>query len=81
METRQFQSEIQSNSGILGLLAVLNGLVLIAANLEAYKSRKVSTGYGESTYIGLIMGSMLQVVLVGAPLLIWVNDNPQPASL
>jgi hypothetical protein len=24
---------------------------------------------------------MLQVVLVGAPLLIWVNDTPQPASL
>jgi hypothetical protein len=61
---------------IVSIVAVLNGAALIGANVEAYKSRNVDTEYGESNYIGLIMGSYLQVVAVGLPLFFLVNDNP-----
>jgi hypothetical protein len=61
---------------ILALLGALNGAALVGANVEAWKARKVDTEFGESSYIGLIMASMLQVVLVGVPLSFLVQDNP-----
>lgn len=61
---------------IVSFVAVLNGAALIGANVEAYKARNVDTEFGESSYIGLIMGSYLQVVAVGLPLFFLVNDNP-----
>jgi len=61
---------------ILALLGALNGAALVGANVEAWKARKISTEYGESSYIGLIMVSMLQVVLVGVPLSFLVHENP-----
>jgi competence protein ComGC len=60
----------------VSVVAVLNGVALIGANVEAYKARNVDTEFGESNYIGLIMGSYLQVVAVGLPLFFLVNDNP-----
>jgi gamma-aminobutyric acid type B receptor len=69
------------NSGVTwkvaaALLAATNGAALILANVEAYKARAVSTEYGESKYIAMAMGSMLQIMLVGVPLLFLVDDNP-----
>ena len=61
---------------IVSVLAILNGAALIGANFEAYKARNVDTEFGESSYIGLIMGSFLQVVAVGLPLFFLVKDNP-----
>jgi hypothetical protein len=58
------------------LLGVLNGIALVLANVEAYRARRIATEYGESRYIGMIMASILQVVVVGAPLLFLVNNNP-----
>jgi len=66
---------------ILTMLAVLNGASLIGANVKAWKARKIDTEYGESSYIGLIMASILQVVLVGVPLIFLVTDIPRPVSL
>jgi len=60
---------------ILVLLGILNGGVLIVANVEAYKARKIDTEYGESVYIGLIMLLYLQLVLVGVPLFFLVQSN------
>ena len=60
---------------ILVLLGLLNGGVLIVANVEAYKARKIDTEFGESVYIGLIMLCFLQIVLVGVPLFFLVYDN------
>lgn len=58
-------------------LAVLNlGLVLLA-NWQAYEARRLEQEIAESKYIGLIMGSMVQAVLLGGPLLALVDDNPQ----
>ena len=61
---------------MVALLSALNGAALIGANVEAWKARKIDTEYGESSYIGLIMASILQVVLVGVPLTFLVKDNP-----
>jgi hypothetical protein len=60
----------------VALIGALNGFALILANIEAYKARHISTEYGESKHIAMIMASLLQVVLVGLPLLFLVDDNP-----
>jgi len=60
---------------IVTLIGVLNGGLLISANVEAYKARHFDTEYGESVYIGLIMLSFLQVLLVGIPLFFIVHEN------
>jgi len=60
---------------IVVLLGILNGGVLIVANVEAYKARTIDTEYGESVYIGLIMLFFLQIVLVGVPLFFIVQSN------
>jgi hypothetical protein len=52
---------------------------LILANVQAYQARKVETEYAESTYIGIAMLLIMQVLLVGVPLMFLVRDNP-PAS-
>lgn len=62
--------------GILIVLGIVNGAALILANIEAYKARRITTEYGESKHIAMIMGSILQVIIVGLPLLFLVDDNP-----
>jgi hypothetical protein len=74
--TCSVQDDSSSWKVIVSILGILNGAALIASNVEAYKARKVDTDYGESSYIGLIMGSYLQIVLVGLPLYFLVQDNP-----
>lgn len=61
------------------LLAVVNFSALVLANWQAYQARHLSTEYGESKYIAIAMASILQVVIVGIPLLFLVNENP-PAN-
>jgi len=60
----------------ISLLAILNGLALFLANFQAYQARNLATEYGESKYIGMAMLCILQVVLIGIPLLFLVNSNP-----
>lgn len=74
--TCQVQDNSTSWKIIVSILGILNGAALIASNVEAYKARNVDTDYGESSYIGLIMGSFLQIVMVGIPLYFLVDDNP-----
>jgi len=62
---------------IVSLLAAANGLTLILANVAAYRARRIATEYSESKFIGLAMASIMQVVLVGLPLLFLVDDNPR----
>lgn len=85
---REAKSELESYGGcswnlesttaqvLVSLLAIVNFLALVLANVEAYKNRNVSTEYGESRYIGLAMGSILQATLVALPLFILVDENP-----
>jgi hypothetical protein len=74
--TCMVQEDSTSWKIIVSILGLLNGAALVASNVEAYKARKVDTDYGESSYIGLIMGSYLQIVMVGLPLYFLVQDNP-----
>lgn len=61
---------------IISLVTVVNGIALIMANVQAYRARRISTEYGESRYIAMAMVSILQVVVVGIPVLFLVDENP-----
>jgi hypothetical protein len=58
------------------LLALINGLIMIFANIQAYGARNLSNEYGESIYVGLAMGSISQVTVIGLPLLFLVPEDP-----
>jgi gamma-aminobutyric acid type B receptor len=57
-------------------VVVLNACALLLANYQAYKARLVSTEYGESQYVAIIMMSILQIVIVGVPLMFLLVENP-----
>lgn len=57
------------------VLAVLNIGVLLIANYQAWKARKLDNDFQEFKYIAIAMSSMLQVVAVGAPVLMLIRDN------
>jgi len=57
-------------------LAVLNFTALILANVQAYMARSIKDEYQESKYIGLSTLSMLQIFIVGVPLLVIVSTDP-----
>jgi len=58
------------------LLITVNAVALILANYEAYVGRRVNTDYSESSYIGLSMMCIAQVLLLGVPLIFLMKDNP-----
>jgi hypothetical protein len=60
----------------ISLLSILNGAALFLANFQAYRARNLSTEYGESKYIGMAMACILQVTVVGVPLLFLVQTTP-----
>ena len=57
-------------------LAVLNIGLLFVVNYQAFKARNLKSEYHESRYIFVAMASLLQMVIVGAPVLLLVRDNP-----
>ena len=56
---------------------MINLGVLIIANWQAYKSRKIRSEFSESKYIMLCMISLLEALLIGIPILFVVRDSPQ----
>jgi len=52
---------------------------LLLANVQAYQARNLSTEFSESKYIAMAMTGMLQVGIVGTPVLILVHDIPRTA--
>jgi len=58
------------------LLSVINLAVLLLANIQAYKARKITVEFSESQYIAIINTSILQAGIIGGPLLIITHDNP-----
>ncbi|KAL7549918.1 hypothetical protein ACHAWF_013171 [Thalassiosira exigua] len=62
--------------GFISALALLNFVALLVANIQAYKARFITDELAESKYIGLTTLSMLQIFVVGVPLLVIVYDNP-----
>ena len=71
-----FHIESTPSKILMSILVAVNCLALVMANIEAFKARRVATEYGESSYIGLAMGSMLQALMVALPLIILVENNP-----
>lgn len=59
-----------------GSVAGVNFLAIVLANIQAFKARKINTEFSESSSIGLAMGSMMQIFIVGIPLVFLVNDSP-----
>ena len=61
----------------MGPLWAINLVVLLIANWQAYRARKIKLEFSEGKYIGLAMASILQCGLMGCPILFLVSDNPQ----
>jgi hypothetical protein len=51
-------------------------IALLLANIEAYRARHVSVEYGESKYIAIAMVLMVQIFVVGVPILFLVYEQP-----
>ena len=60
----------------VSILGIVNGVALVMANWAAYKARYLSTELGESKWIAMAMGSLLQSLLFAIPILFLVRDNP-----
>lgn len=58
-------------------LVILNVIVLIIANWQAYQARTIKSEFSESKYIGLSIASMLQCGALAVPILFLVRDNPE----
>jgi len=58
-------------------LIILNLVLLIIANWQAYNARLIESEFSESTYIGFVMAILLQAVLTGVPLLFLIRELPQ----
>jgi hypothetical protein len=57
--------------------AMIASLVVLAfACVAAWRGREISMKYSESKYVGLVMITMLQLLLLGIPLIALVNTNP-----
>jgi len=61
--------------GFLSAIVCVNFAALVGALIEAYKARKLSDEFSESSYIGFAMISMLQALLLGLPL-VFVVESP-----
>ena len=62
-------------------LAAINLLSLCVANWQAYQARSLSSEFSESKYIGIACVSMMQTALMGIPILIVVQDQPEALYL
>lgn len=62
--------------GFMSALAILNFFALVIVNVQAYKARGINDELSESKYIGLATLSMLQIFIVGVPLLVIVYNDP-----
>jgi ABC-type sugar transport system substrate-binding protein len=57
-------------------LMVINTLVLLLANHQAFQARRIKSEFAESKYIALAMVTFLQAVLIGLPVSYIVRDSP-----
>jgi ABC-type sugar transport system substrate-binding protein len=79
--TYGFCTSTEGNSLAFGItLVTINVGVLILANYQAYQARSIQSQFSESRYIGLIMASLLQIFLVGLPMLLLLNGQGFPLA-
>ena len=51
-------------------------IAIVLANFQAYQARNISTEYSESKWIAFSMVSILQAMMIGAPILILASTDP-----
>lgn len=61
---------------MFALIAVINVVALLLANVQAYQARWVSDDLSESRYIFINMVGMLQVGIMGIPLVTLLSEDP-----
>ena len=59
----------------IALLVALNFCALTMACFQAWRARKISTEFSESSYVAYTIFSLLQALLIGLPVLLLVQDN------
>jgi len=59
------------------VLIFLNVGVMILASWQAYRARNIESEFAELKYVAMTLISMLQVSLIGMPLLVLVRDDPK----
>eukprot|EP00804_Cyclotella_cryptica_P011025 CCRYP_017488-RA/>CCRYP_017488-RA protein AED:0.30 eAED:0.30 QI:710/1/0.9/1/0.44/0.3/10/542/659 len=59
----------------VALIGAVNLLALILANMQAFRARRITTEFSESSYVMMTMVSLLQALLISIPLLVLVQDN------
>ena len=57
------------------LLLAVNFLALLLALVQFFRARGLSSEYSEGKYIAIAIGSSLQVVLTGVPIMVMVDEN------
>ena len=62
-------------TAMLGLVAGVNIVAVVLANIQAYLTRNLTVAYDESRYIALSMGFIMQAFFIGLPLLFLAEDN------
>lgn len=60
----------------MALSLAVNISVLVYANIEAYQARSIATEFQESQYIAICMATILEAAIMGAPIMILVQENP-----
>ena len=58
------------------LIGSVNFCALTLANVQAFQARNIGTEFSESFYVFMTMVSLLQALVIGAPLLVIARDNP-----
>ena len=69
-------NEIPHTNIYLSLIVAINISVLIFANYQAYIGRNLPSEYSETTYIIIAMGSLLELFVLGIPLLFFTSSDP-----
>uniref|UniRef100_A0A7S1ZKP5 G-protein coupled receptors family 3 profile domain-containing protein n=1 Tax=Ditylum brightwellii TaxID=49249 RepID=A0A7S1ZKP5_9STRA len=66
------------STAMISCLLVVGFCVIVLANYQAYKARRISVEFSESKYVAMCMVVMLQVLLIGIPLSVLVSEDPVP---
>jgi 7 transmembrane sweet-taste receptor of 3 GCPR/Periplasmic binding protein domain len=62
-------------------IVILNFMLLLIANYQAFRARDIQSEFSESKYIAIVMGSMLQIAVIGIPIVFLVYDEPRVVYL
>lgn len=60
----------------LSCVLVVDMIALAVANYQSYVSRNISTEFSESFYVAVSMASLLEAVILGAPIVFLLRGNP-----